>query len=191
MKLDGHGQAAIISDIDYAKIRKALDGRYKLLLDIARYTGERWGALVQIQRSDLWDDLGKVRDAITFRAATRKASRSGQRITRQVPVHPTLKEILALYPVPNSQFLFKSKTEDRPITLRAADLALRAAVAKVGLQHKGYSSHSTRRTFITRLYEKGVDLKTIQSITGHHDLKALVRYIEHDPARSERAIALL
>ena len=193
MKINRHGQGAIITDGDYAKIRKQLSSaRYRLLLDIARYTGERWGALLQIQVADVWDSASKVRSHITFRAAARKAAPGGLRETRQVPVHPTLKEILTFYPVPNSKFLFKSKTaSDQPITLRAADLAFRAAVARAGLQHKGYCTHSTRRTFITRLYERGVDLKTIQAITGHHDLKALIRYIEHDPARSERAIALL
>lgn len=193
MKIDRHGQGAIITDGDYAKIRKQMPGvKYKLLLDIARYTGERWGALVRLQVKDVWDSAAMARSYITFRAASRKASPTGAHRTRQVSVHPTLKEIFTSVAVPDSQWLFESKVKPgEPMTLRAADFVFRGAVARAGLQHKGYSTHSTRRTFITRLYERGVDLKTIQAITGHHDLKALVRYIEHDPARSEKAIALL
>jgi len=193
-KVEGHGQAAIISDVDYQKIRKTLRSKkYRLLLDIARYTGERWGAVVQLGVLDVYDDTGKPRDTLTFRACTRKASPNGKRHTRQVPVHPQLKELLSAYrPSDASLWLFPSRVnESEHITLRAADLMFRGAIAQSSLNHKGYSTHSTRRTFITRLWEQGVDLHTIQLLTGHSDTKSLVRYIEADPERIKKALALL
>lgn len=198
MKVDRHGQAAIISDADYIKIRRSitsqLSGRkYRLLLDIARYTGERWGALCQLRVEDVFDELGQPRSHIVFRARTRKASPDGKKRTRTVPVHPHLQEILEGYQPPTgSEWLFESRTRPgMPITLRAADLFFRGTVERAGLGHKGYSTHSTRRTFITRLWERGVDLHTIQLTTGHQDLKSLVRYIEADPDRVSKALALL
>lgn len=195
MKVNGWGQAAIISDVDYQKIRKSTrDKKYRLLLDIARYTGERWGALVQLSINDVYDDSSKPRSSITFRASTRKAAPGGKRTTRQVPIHPLLLELLEAYPTDKvvSGWLFPSRVDVRNhITLRAADLMFRAIVESVGLTHKGYSTHSTRRTFITRLWESGVDLHTIQLLTGHSDTKSLVRYIEADPERIKKAIALL
>jgi integrase/recombinase XerD len=193
VKRDRHGQGAIISDLDYAKIRQQLKAKKsRLLLDIARYTGERWGAIIQLRVEDVYDGAGRPRDYITFRAATRKARPDGQRETRQVPVHPTLKEILEGHKPPSSELLFESPVlPGKPISLRAADFMLRLAIASAGLEHKGYSTHSTRRTFITRLYERGVDLREIQLITGHHDLKALLLYVETDPERVKRAIAVL
>lgn len=192
MKLNGHGQSSIISDADYAKIRKALKAKKsKLLLDIARYTGERWGAIVQLRVEDVFD-YGKPRDYITFRASTRKARPDGKRQTRQVPVHPLLKELLEGHSAPGAGYLFESPTKPgEPISLRAADFMFRTAVYQAGLENKGFSTHSTRRTFITRLYERGIDIHTIQQITGHSDLKSLVRYIEQDPERDRRAIAQL
>lgn len=57
MKVNGHGQGAIISDADYQKIRKvARAKKYRLLFDIARYTGERWGAVVQLTINDVYDE---------------------------------------------------------------------------------------------------------------------------------------
>ena len=195
MKNNRHGQAAIISDSDYAKIRKQITSRRnRLLLDIARYSGERWGALIQLQVEDVFDDDGQPRSWLTIRASTRKASPDGKRTTRQLPTHPQLKEILEGYNRTDagSKWLFESPIKPgQHITLRAADFAFRAAVDLAGLSHKGYSTHSTRRTFITRLHERGVDIHTIQRITGHSDLKSLIRYIDIDPDRISKALAVL
>lgn len=192
MKNNRHGQAAIFSDADYVKVRRSITNKkHRLLFDIARYTGERWGAIVQLQSSDVFDDNG-VRSHITFRAITRKADTRGIKRTRQVPVHPELREILEKYGCPKTHWLFPSPLDpETHMSLRAADLMLRGAVERAYLAHKGYSTHSTRRTFITSLYRKGVDIHTIQLITGHQDLKSLIRYIEVDPERTRSAIALL
>lgn len=192
-KVSGHGQAAIISDAEYLKIRKFLISKpHRLLLDIAKYTGERWGAIVQLRVDDVYEG-DKVRAHITFRASTRKADPKGVRKTRQVPVHPQLKEVLEGYMhITESPWLFPSRiNSETHITLRAADLMFRGAVEKAFLAHKGFSTHSTRRTFITRLWEKGIDIHTIQLITGHQDLKSLIRYIEADPERVAKAVAVL
>lgn len=189
MKIDGHGQGAIISDSDYAKIRKQLSSKYRLLLDLARYTGERWGALVQLRVDDVFVDGGTPRSHILFRASTRKAAPDGKRRTRTCPVHPELKELLERYSPPKDGYLFPGR--DGHITLRAADYIFRGAVGTAGLSHKGYCTHSTRRTFITRLYERGVDLHAIQQLTGHHDLKSLIRYVESDPNRLVKALSSL
>lgn len=194
MKVEGHGQGAIISDLDYVKIRNQFRSqKYQLLLDIARYTGERWGAIVQLSVNDVYDADWHPRSHITFKAATTKADTKGKHRTHQVPTHPLLHEKLAAYRHHScSGWLFPSRLDEtRHITLRAADLLLRNAIAQAGLTHKGYCTHSTRRTFITRLWEKGTDIHTIQLITGHKDIKSLVRYIEADPQRVTRAIANL
>jgi integrase/recombinase XerD len=192
-KNDRFGQAAILTDSDFAKIRKnIISPRYKLLWDIARYTGERWGAIIQLQKSDVWDEKGKVRADITFRASTRKASPDGKRETRQVPVHPTLAEILASCSlVEDVPWIFPGRKGDKPIPMQAADAILRRAVGRAGLEGKGVSSHSTRRTFITSLHKNGVSLPVIQKATGHRDLKALNRYIDVDPEQVRGAITTL
>ena len=193
-KINRFGKAAILEDKDYLKIRKFIkDKKYKLLFDIARYTGERWGAICQLSVLDIWDDRWQVRDCITFRAITRKATTKGKRKTRSCPIHPQLRELLEAYrPDEASCWLFPSKTDiTSPLPLRTADAMLRRAVEEAGLSHKGISSHSTRRTFITRLWEKGVDLHTIQELTGHSDTKTLRGYIETSEERISKAIAVL
>jgi integrase/recombinase XerD len=193
MKNNRNGQAAILSELDYSKIRKQIRSRkYKLLLDIAWHTGERWGAIVQLRIEDVYYSDGTPRKYITFRARTRKAGPNGQRKTRQVPVHPVLCESLKSYsPESDSDWLFPCREEDAPIGLRWADMILRAAVEKAGLDAKGISTHSTRRTFITSLSKKGIGLATIKKITGHTDLKVLAAYIEVSDEDVINAIATL
>lgn len=193
-KINGNGKSALISDRDYLKIRKCIKSKeYKLLFDIARYTGERWGAIVKLRVSDIWDDSGQVRDCITFRAITRKANTKGKRRSRECPIHPQLRELLEAYrPIEEDQWLFPAKEDvSSPLPLRTADAMLRRAVLEAGLGHKGISTHSTRRTFITRLWEKGVDLHTLQELTGHSDTKTLRGYIDTNPLRVSSALSLL
>lgn len=193
MKTDRHGIACLLSNDDYSKIRKRIkSSKYKLLLDLAWYTGERWGALVQLRTDDCYNPDGSPRDYINFRARTRKATPDGKRQTRQVFVHAVLRESLQNYkPESNSSWMFGDRTGDKPITLRWADMILRAAVDKAGLSAKGISTHSTRRSFITKLHRNGTDLYTIKKITGHKDFKALERYVEIDNDRVKGAIAAL
>lgn len=193
MKNNRNGKASVLTDKDYLKIRNCIRSKkYKLLLDLARYTGERWGAIRQLRVADIWDDNGKVRSHITFRAITRKANTKGKRKTRECPIHPQLLELLEAYRPEESSWLFpRASDSSSPLPLRTADAMLRRAVAEAGLGHKGISTHSTRRTFITRLWEKGVDLHTLQELTGHSDTKTLRAYIDTDPARVEAALCLI
>lgn len=192
-KNNRNGQAAILSDSDYARIRKCLKNpQHRLVFDIAKYTGERWGAILQLKISDIYEATGLPKEQVTFRAVTRKARPDGKRTTRQIPIHPNLRDILAAHKMsPGQEWLFPNSVSNKPISLRAADLMLRRAIGRAGLESKGISTHSTRRTFITRLHESGIDLYTIQRITGHQDLKALGRYVEISSDRVKGAIAVL
>lgn len=192
MKNNRNGQSAILTETDYSKIRRHIKSqKYKLLLDLAWYTGERWGALIKLTVADVYNSDGTPRDYINFRARTRKASPDGKRKTRQVPVHPVLRDSLTTYKPEQGAWLFPDRSGGEPISLRWADMILRSAVDKAGLTAKGISTHSTRRTFITKLAKKGVSLATIKKATGHTDLKVLSRYIEVSDDEVREAIATL
>lgn len=193
MKNNKSGQAPILTETEFSKIRKQIRSKkYKLLFDLAWYSGERWGALCKLQITDCYEKDGSVRTHITFRSVTRKAAPDGKRKTRQVPIHPVLKENLENYkPATDAQYLFPNRKNNKPITLRWADEVLRAAVGRAGLTTRGISTHSTRRTFITKLHRNGCDIYTIQKITGHQDLKALGHYIDIDIDTIKGAIEAL
>lgn len=185
-KIDGCGKAEILSEFEQAKIRKVLSGWHQIFWDIACYTGERWGAICALQVEDVYENSFKrePREYVTFRAGTTKT-----RQTRQVPVHPILGERLRAYTPPLSEWLFPSN--EGHVTRQAADAFLRVALEKCGYEGKGISTHSTRRTFITRLHQRGISVKTIQEITGHKSLQVLSGYIQVTPLQVRQAIACL
>ena len=55
---------------------------------------------------------------------------------------------------------------------------------KTGLQ--GASSHSGRRTFITRLIEQGADIKAVSRLAGHASIVTTAIYVEDNPERLKR-----
>lgn len=188
------GQAAILTDADYFKIKTHLiSPHHKLIFDIAWWTGERLGAVVQLPTNAVFDAKGKPLEYITFPSRTRKASPDGKRHTRQVPLHPNLREILREYGYAHkpsmSGFLFP--TSNGHLQFQSADDALRRAIAKAGLEALGISTHSFRRTLITKLARRGISTATIKKITGHQDVKALLRYIDVSEDQIKEAIATL
>ena len=189
-KFNRNGQAAILSKKDFLKIRRALKKKsHRLMLDIAIYTGERWGAICQLQVEDVYKNPKKStpHKYITFRSKTRKASPDGRKITRQVPIHEDLITILKAYKPPIQEWLFPGNNGNH-FSLRGADNFLRKAVIEARLESKGISTHSTRRSFITSLNKKGISLPVIKQITGHQDTKTLTKYIEVSPKQIKRAI---
>lgn len=189
------GKAINISETVFSKIRKHLvNKRQRLVFDIAWWTGERIGAVCQLRVEDAYLDALKSipREYLTFRAATRKADTKGKRRTRQVPIHPQLRELLEAYSPPVTGWLFPNRLDaDQHLDSGGAAWYLSRALEKAKLGGCGIKTHSFRRSFITRLSECGIDPRVIQEITGHQSLTALQRYIEVSPARVKQAISLL
>lgn len=50
----------------------------------------------------------------------------------------------------------------------------------------GASSHSGRRTFITRLIEQGADIKAVSRLAGHAHIVTTSEYVEDNPNRLKR-----
>jgi integrase/recombinase XerD len=63
---------------------------------------------------------------------------------------------------------------------------LKAVYAEAGVA--GAASHSGRRTLITRLAERGVDLKAIAEIAGHASIRTTATYVEANPRRLARIL---
>ena len=188
MKIDRHGQATPIYFDGYRKIRAGfLKPDHQLFFDIAYYTGERWGAIVQLAVRDVYEANGKTRNSITFKKATRKDKQ-----TRQVPISDSLLLRLKAYTLPDSIWLFPSPYDhSEHLGIRSLDFALRRAIDRVGFSGLGYSTHSTRRGFITALYRKGFDVRVIQEITGHRSLTVLSKYIDVSEEQKRSALASL
>jgi integrase/recombinase XerD len=102
---------------------------------------------------------------------------------RDVMLSPTLLEALRDYwrglKRKPTQWLFPGgsrHTSRRPITPRAVWYACQRSAQRAGLQNRVHP-HTLRHCFATHLLENGADLRTIQLLLGHHDLKQTMIYL--------------
>ena len=179
MKKNRFGKAAIFKPDDIKKLRKAFNlSHHRCILEIALYTGERMGAIVQLQVDDVYSAPGVPREIITFRARTRKARPDGTRETRQIISHQDLISYLANYEHPVSGWLFPGRAENKHITYDSVYQYWQDKFLELGMDHRGFSCHSTRRWFITELVRSGTHPKVIQKITGHKSLNIVMDYAD-------------
>lgn len=198
MKNNRHGKAGIFTPDDIRKIRRAVYlPHHRCIFEIALYTGERMGAIIQLTIEDVYQDPVRSipHETITFKAHTRKARPDGTRETRQIPLHPELKSYLSSYKPPLDGYLFPGRvtkanlSNPKHITYNAVQLYWQTLFAGLGIDHRGYSTHSCRRWLITELVRNGTDIKTVQAITGHKNVNVLLGYVGADNEVCRNALA--
>jgi site-specific recombinase XerD len=101
---------------------------------------------------------------------------------RDVPLTPRLLETLREYWrwMKPKTYLFpgmvKNWRADRPLTPKCVWLAIQNAAKRAGIK-RHVSPHTMRHSFATHLLENGTDLRTIQMLLGHSDLRATSIYL--------------
>src|SRR6266853_5719275 len=123
----------------------------------------------------------KVSDIDSQRMVIHIHSGKGLR-DRDVPLTPKLLEALRDYwrwKKPRV-YLFPSRMSapgvEQPISDKTVWNVCRAAATRAGI-HKKLHPHTLRHCFATHLLEGGADLRTIQLLMGHSDLRETVIYI--------------
>jgi len=195
MKLNRKGQAATFDGNDFTKLTAHTRGEaHRLIFQITYYTAARVGEVVRLPVCCVFGGDGKPLPEILFPSEITKDEE-----TRSVPVNPTLRSFLERYYLtmkPTGFYLFagmfKGKRDPEVhLKFQSAYLAMQRAIEKAGLQDKGYSCHSFRRTALTKMAAAGIALSTVQKISGHADLKNLQRYLEVSPQQMIGAISCL
>jgi integrase len=117
-----------------------------------------------------------------------KAGEREQPITKGLA--DTLKQLRPVDAGYDYLFPSRSKTSKEPYRLSMAK-AFRRAVIRAGLKPAEVTPHVMRHTAITRLVKAGIDLPTIQRISGHKTLAMVLRYAHIHGAHIDAAIAIL
>jgi integrase/recombinase XerD len=164
VKHQRNGQAETLREDQLETLLKELSPKMRCVFAICYYTSCRVSEALKLEVGDL------IGDRIVFRARTTKTKR-----TREVKVPLRLRAVLGEMKLPTTGYLFPGKRNGH-LTRQAADLALRKACDYCGI--KGVSTHSFRRTGITKLHDAGVPLRRIQARTGHVSLGNLALYVD-------------
>ena len=144
-------------------------------------TGMRHSEILAIRREEV--DIG--RRVIWIPVA--KAGSREQPITRTLCNY--LIERMRMLP-PGCDWLFPSpgSASGHAHTIRKA---FRRSVARAGMDPNQITPHTLRHTAVTHLVQTGVDLPTVQPISGHKTLSMVARYAHQSGAHIEAAMERL
>ena len=166
--------------------RHAARNRIAVLLSF--YAGLRCCEIASLKVGSVIDVLGNVKDEIRLTRHMTKGNRS-----RVIIVSARLQKELAAYVGTLSDVspdlpLIRSQKSSRAFSANSlvqvfGRIYNTAAVANA-------SSHSGKRTFITRLAAKGVSARVLQQLAGHASLNTTQRYIDVSPKMIRNAVEL-
>lgn len=187
MKINRHGKAKILTPDEVERLfREGLHNtRDRALFGVCLYTGCRIAEACSLRTEDIYGPWG-LRSHLTLR----KGNTKGKRSTRSIPVRPELAALLAAHaPKAGRLYVFPGRWGRGHIHPDSAAEILRDTMRYLGIE--GASTHSFRRTALTRLSNAGVPLRVIQEVSGHESLGALQAYLEVSEEQLEAAIAKL
>jgi integrase/recombinase XerD len=163
---------SILSVEEMGRLIEAADGLYhRTMLMVLYSTGMRSAELLQLQVAD----IDSRRMLIHIRHG--KGGRD-----RYVPLSPTLLETLRAYYrwMRPKTWLFPGTVHnwraDKPITKRVLWNAVVLAAERADLR-KRVSPHVIRHSYATHLLERGADLRTIQLLLGHVNIRHTALYL--------------
>jgi integrase/recombinase XerD len=191
MKVDGYGQALVLTpeQINILFQSGFISARDRALFGICLYTACRIAEACSLMKKDVLDSQGGIKPYIVFR----KPNTKGQLATRSIPVAQNLKKLLLEYQSsPTNPYLFPGRHNNhcwKHLCPESASRLLKNACTRIGLE--GVSTHSFRRTALTRMSDTGIPLRVIQEISGHRTLDELQKYLEVKESQVTEAIATL
>ena len=171
-----------------AKSRPRMSMKAEIALCLSLYLGLRAKEIASLKSADVYDENGRVRDVLHLRAAYTKGAK-----TRNVFLAaPKLRQHLADY----GRATGIDQRPQAPLcrsqkggTFRAGSMArfLKKLYIEAGLTEA--SSHTGRRTFITSLAERGIDLKAIAVLAGHSNIRTTALYVDASPLKLSRILS--
>ncbi|MGO9773216.1 MAG: tyrosine-type recombinase/integrase [Roseiarcus sp.] len=187
-------QAKVVSPLMLTRMlwqasRSGCPARDRAMILLSVKAGMRACEIARLDWSMVLDARSKVAEFVAIPDAIAK-KRSGRRI----PMHPDLRRAL--------KRLLRESELPGPVIRSARGGCLRPtsvvnwfAALFADLGFDGCSSHSGRRTFITRaarnIHRTGCSLRDVQLLAGHRSIETTERYIDGDTRGQRRLVGLL
>ena len=162
--------------------------RDETIILISFYAGLRAKEIAALAVGNVFDEAGAVRTQFILSASQSKGGK-----TRTVYLNQRLRKALleyggSKYLSDSSHPLFESQKGGHFSANTMCQLFLDIYKA-VGL--KDASSHSGRRTYITRLANKGVGVRLLAELAGHSHISTTRRYIDVNAEQLKEAVELI
>jgi len=197
-------QAKVLSEKEIRKVLLYIANhkhaaRNRAMFVVLNATGMRVGELAALRLCDVLTPTAEIVEEIRLSADQTKGSRgrvvvlnakAQEEIKNYLQTRFRLKDLTAVTMTDTSRALFTTqKNPNRGFS--ASTLAQHFHYMYKGAGIVGASSHSSRRSFITKLSEMGVSVRVLMDLAGHRSLAVTQKYIESNPKLMRSAVELL
>lgn len=163
--------------------------RNRVIVLLAVKSGLRAGEIADLTWDMVADASGQVGKVISLRDEAAKKGGG-----RTIPIHPDLYVALVAWQTASARSRHVVTSErGGPMTALGIVVWFSRAFKNIGLQ--GCSSHSGRRTFVTRaarmVHKAGGSLRDVQLLAGHRSIVTTQRYIDGDSDAQRKLVSLL
>ena len=186
-------QAKVLTDKELNKVLDVISlythaERNRAMVLLTHLCGLRVCELANLRVSDVVNENGEIRDLLYLDATQTRGSE-----VRRVFVGKRAKSALKRYLQSNTSvlqrtFLFNTQKSKR-FNTNALTQLIKRLYERSGI--RGASSHSGRRSFITNLANKGVNVRVIAELASHKSIQTTQRYIEASETTLANAVDLL
>ena len=187
-------QAKILSDDNFEDLLLFAETsrhplRNKIIVLLSAKTGLRAGEIAHLTWAMITDPTGGIGTVLEL--PDRAAKKGSGRV---IPLHEDLQVALASWrAVVHSDGPVIASERGGPMTPQSIVVWFANAYRAIGLN--GCSSHSGRRTFITRaarlVHRAGGSLRDVQLLAGHRSIHTTERYIDGDTDAQRKLVSLI
>lgn len=191
-------QAKVLSDKEFKRLLKVVEAgrhgpRNRVAIMLSHYAGLRVGEIAHLTVGDIQNPDGTIVDQLHLNPAYTKGG-----IGRTIFINTKLTKELKKYVSGLSTLPARLSGPDAPLIASQkrgpfspnslcqmfAELYRHAGI-------RGASSHSGRRSFITKLAHSGISAKVIMELAGHKHLTTTQRYIDVNDEMKREAVEVL
>jgi integrase/recombinase XerD len=175
--------------LDFVATRKH-NLRNRALVLTSFYAGLRAKEIAMLRYCDVLDSEGRIHKEVWL---SKEQTKGGE--GRKIFINDRLQKELQHYvkAVPpqqlTSRLFYSQKSASEGFSPNSLAQYFHYLYKNAGIE--GASSHSGRRTFITKLAERGVGVRVIMGLSGHRALSSVQRYIDCNDNLLRKAIELI
>lgn len=164
--------------------------RNRALLLMTHYAGLRVGEVAALRYQDVLDAAGVLRNEIRLEAFQTKGN-EGNVVFISEKLKKELSRYLRDHPCtePSAALFSTQKQRQRGFTANTLTQFFHHLYRAAGLD--GASSHTGRRSFITKLAAKGVGVRVLMSLARHKHISTTQRYIDVNDDMMRKAVELI
>jgi integrase/recombinase XerD len=186
-------QASVLTDNDIRRVFRIIEtGRYadrnRLAFVLSIFGGMRVGEIAALRVGDVANQQGEARREIKLGAHQTKGPK-GRTVVASTRIRKEVESYLKLRPFTQAELpLICSQRRRKAFSSLTLSMLFKEIYEIAGIRT---SSHSGRRTFATRLNEKGVGMRTIQRLMGHRHIGTTALYCEVSDEVMRNAVELV